>query len=354
MAGADHLKFMRRCLELASKAEGLTYPNPLVGSVIVHDGRIIGEGYHVKAGTRHAEVIAIESVHDRSLLAHSILYVNLEPCSHYGKTPPCADRIIAEGIPVVVAGTTDTSAKVSGKGFGRIREAGCRVITDIAREECRFINRRFFTVNEKKRPYIVLKWAQSADGFIGRERERRKTDGPLWITGNAERILVHKWRATEQAILVGGETVRADNPRLNVREWPGTSPIRLILSGSGELPPDLAMNELIGPQVVFSFFPEKVNMPGSVVVKLNKKEPSAIQVLDYLYRWGIQSLLIEGGSAVLNHFMSLGLWDEARVFQGYQVLGRGVKAPGVQGRLISQQVFSSSRLEIFIREEGGK
>ena len=148
--------------------------------------------------------------------------------------------------------------------------------------------------------------------------------------------------------------MRADNPRLNVREWPGTNPIRLILSGSGDLPSDLVMNKLIGPQVVFTFFPEKVNMPGMVVVNLNRKEPSAIQVLDYLYRWGIQSLLIEGGSTVLNHFMSLGLWDEARVFQGYQVLGSGVKAPGVRGRLISQQVFSSSRMEIFIREEGEK
>lgn len=351
MAGADHLKFMKRCLELASKAEGLTYPNPLVGAVIVHNGRIIGEGYHVKAGSRHAEVLAIESVKDRELLFSSTLYVNLEPCSHYGKTPPCADRIITEGIPVVVSGATDTSTKVSGKGFARLREAGCRVITNIASEECRFINRRFLTFHEKRRPYIVLKWAQSADGFIGRDKERRMTEGPLWITGNSERILVHKWRVTEQAILVGGETVRADNPKLNVREWTGNSPIRLILSGSGNLPSNLAMNDLIGPQVVFTFFPDKVNMPRSVVVKLNKNEPSAIQVLDYLYKWGIQSLLIEGGSTVLNHFMSLGLWDEARVFQGYQVLGSGVKAPGVMGRLISQQVFSNSRLDIFIREE---
>lgn len=351
MAGADHLKFMKRCLELASKAEGLTYPNPLVGSVIVHNGRIIGEGYHVKAGSRHAEVLAIESVKDRELLFSSTLYVNLEPCSHYGKTPPCADRIITEGIPVVVSGATDTSTKVSGKGFARLREAGCRVITNIASEECRFINRRFLTFHEKRRPYIVLKWAQSADGFIGRDKERRMTEGPLWITGNSERILVHKWRVTEQAILVGGETVRADNPKLNVREWTGNSPIRLILSGSGNLPSNLAMNDLIGPQVVFTFFPDKVNMPRSVVVKLNKNEPSAIQVLDYLYKWGIQSLLIEGGSTVLNHFMSLGLWDEARVFQGYQVLGSGVKAPGLMGRLISQQVFSNSRLYIFIREE---
>mgnify|MGYP001294665805 FL=1 len=351
MAGADHLKFMKRCLELASKAEGLTYPNPLVGSVIVNNGRIIGEGYHVKAGSRHAEVLAIESVKDRELLFSSTLYVNLEPCSHYGKTPPCADRIITEGIPVVVSGATDTSTKVSGKGFARLREAGCRVITNIASEECRFINRRFLTFHEKRRPYIVLKWAQSADGFIGRDKERRMTEGPLWITGNSERILVHKWRVTEQAILVGGETVRADNPKLNVREWTGNSPIRLILSGSGNLPSNLAMNDLIGPQVVFTFFPDKVNMPRSVVVKLNKNEPSAIQVLDYLYKWGIQSLLIEGGSTVLNHFMSLGLWDEARVFQGYQVLGSGVKAPGLMGRLISQQVFSNSRLYIFIREE---
>ena len=251
-----------------SKAEGRTYPNPLVGSVIVHDGVIIGEGYHMKAGGPHAEVMAIDSVRNRSLLASSTIYVNLEPCSHFGKTPPCADLIVSHKIPVVVVGTTDTSSKVSGRGVSKLREAGCRVIHGVAEDDCRKINKRFFTFHEKRRPYIVLKWAQSADGFIDIDMEKRMIAGPGWITGKPERILVHKWRSEEQAILVGAETVRIDNPLLNVREWRGSDPVRVILSGSGILPGELAMNKVIGSQVIFSFFPEKINLPGSVVVKL--------------------------------------------------------------------------------------
>ena len=344
-------KYMARCLQLARGGEGFVAPNPMVGAVVVHDGQIIGEGYHRQFGGPHAEVNAIASVSHPELLSDSTLYVSLEPCSHYGKTPPCAELIIKKHIPRVVVACMDPFPQVSGRGVEMLRNAGVEVVTGVLESEAKKLNKAFMTFQEKHRPYIILKWAQSADGFIGRDKERRMTEGPLWITGNSERILVHKWRVTEQAILVGGETVRADNPKLNVREWTGNSPIRLILSGSGNLPSNLAMNDLIGPQVIFTFFPDKVNMPRSVVVKLNKNEPSAIQILDYLHKWGIQSLLIEGGSAVLNHFMSLGLWDEARVFQGYQVLGSGVKAPGVMGRLISQQVFSNSRLDIFIREE---
>ena len=344
-------KYMARCLQLARGGEGFVAPNPMVGAVVVHDGQIIGEGYHRHFGGPHAEVNAIASVSHPELLSDSTLYVSLEPCSHYGKTPPCAELIIKKHIPRVVVACMDPFPQVSGRGVEMLRNAGVEVVTGVLESEAKKLNKAFMTFQEKHRPYIILKWAQSADGFIGRDKERRMTEGPLWITGNSERILVHKWRVTEQAILVGGETVRADNPKLNVREWTGNSPIRLILSGSGNLPSNLAMNDLIGPQVIFTFFPDKVNMPRSVVVKLNKNEPSAIQILDYLHKWGIQSLLIEGGSAVLNHFMSLGLWDEARVFQGYQVLGSGVKAPGVMGRLISQQVFSNSRLDIFIREE---
>jgi len=348
MDGNNDLKFMQRCLELASKAEGMTYPNPMVGSVIVYEGEIIGEGYHMKAGGPHAEVMAIGSVSDKSLLASSSIYVNLEPCSHFGKTPPCADLIVSHKIPVAVIGTTDTSGKVSGRGLSKLREAGCKVILGVAEDECRRINKRFFTFHEKKRPYIILKWAQSTDGFIDINREIKKKTGAGWITGKSERILVHKWRAAEQAILIGAETVRTDNPRLNVREWKGSNPVRIILSGSGILPEDLAMNRLIGSQVVFSFFPEKINMPGSVVVKLNNHESSAVQILDYLYRWGIQSLFIEGGSGVLNHFISLGLWDEARIFTGGQIYKDGVKAPGIDGKLFLKTKFSKSLLEILI------
>jgi diaminohydroxyphosphoribosylaminopyrimidine deaminase/5-amino-6-(5-phosphoribosylamino)uracil reductase len=348
MAGDNDLKFMRRCLDLASKAEGQTYPNPMVGSVIVNKGEIIGEGYHLKAGGPHAEALAIESVLNKKLLASSTIYVNLEPCSHFGKTAPCADLIISHKIPEIVVGTIDTCAKVSGKGIAKLQAAGCNVVLGIAEGECRRINRRFFTFHEKKRPYITLKWAQSADGFIDIPRKQNDRVGPGWITGKSERILVHKWRASEQAILVGAETVRIDNPLLNVREWKGNNPVRLILSGSGLLPGGLAMNGLIGSQVIFSFFPEEVNLPGSVVVKLNRHESSAVQILDYLFRWGIQSLFIEGGAKVLSHFISSGLWDEARIFYGDQVYKEGVRAPEIEGKLFLKTKFSNSTLEILL------
>jgi diaminohydroxyphosphoribosylaminopyrimidine deaminase/5-amino-6-(5-phosphoribosylamino)uracil reductase len=351
MAGNYDLKFMLRCLDLAIKAEGMTYPNPMVGSVIVHKGEIIGEGYHLKAGGPHAEAVAIKSVKDIELLASSTLYVNLEPCSHFGKTPPCADLIISHKIPRIVVGTTDTSDKVSGKGLSKLRAKGFEVINGVAKEECRWLNRRFFTFHEKKRPYITLKWAQSHDGFIDMERESGSDIGTNWITGKPERILVHRWRASEQAILVGAGTVRADNPRLNVREWKGNNPVRIILSGSGSLPADPAMNKSIGSTIVFTFFPEKVNMPGSEVVGLNNYEPSALQVSDYLFRWGIQSLFIEGGAQVLSHFISAGCWDEARIFSGNQTFKSGVKAPEIEGKLFSRIKFSNSSLEILLRTE---
>jgi diaminohydroxyphosphoribosylaminopyrimidine deaminase/5-amino-6-(5-phosphoribosylamino)uracil reductase len=346
MAGNNDLKFMERCLELASKAGGMTYPNPLVGSVIVYKDEIIGEGYHLKAGGPHAEKMAIDSVKNKELLASSAIYVNLEPCSHTGKTPPCADLIILHKIPVVVVGTTDTSDKVSGKGLSRLRESGCSVILGVAEDQCRKINRRFFSYHEKRRPYVILKWAQSADGFIDVKRGENSGTGPHWITEKSERILVHKWRAEEQSILVGGETVRIDNPLLNLRDWNGNNPVRLILSGSGMIPEDLAMNKLIGSQVIFSFYPEKIKSAGSILVKLSKNESPAVQILDYLYGWGIQSLFIEGGAGVLNHFISQGLWDEARIFTGYQVFGDGVKAPNIHGKLLVKTKFSKSRLEI--------
>jgi diaminohydroxyphosphoribosylaminopyrimidine deaminase/5-amino-6-(5-phosphoribosylamino)uracil reductase len=348
MAGNNDLKFMQRCLELALKAEGMTYPNPMVGAVIVHEGEIIGEGYHMKAGGPHAEVMAIGSVKNKALLASSTIYVNLEPCSHFGKTPPCADLIISHKIPEVVVGTMDTSDKVSGKGLSKLREAGCKVIMGVAEDQCRKINKRFFTFHEKRRPYIILKWAQSADGFIDIKRGKNARIGPHWIIGKSERILTHKWRTAEQAILVGAETVRTDNPLLNVREWKGNNPVRLILSGSGIIPEELAMNKLIGSQVIFSFYPEKINLPGSVVVKLNNHESSAAQILDYLFRWGIQSLFIEGGARVLNHFISLGFWDEARIFYGDQIYKNGVKAPEIDGKLFLKTKFSKSTLEILM------
>ena len=350
MSETDDIKFMRRCVELARKAEGMTYPNPLVGSVIVNKGKIEGEGFHRIAGSPHAEVIAINSVADKTILKTSTLYVNLEPCYHFGKTPPCADFIISNGIPKVVVGTIDTSNKVSGKGLARLREAGCEVISGILEEECRELNRRFFTFHEKRRPYITLKWAQSADGFLDLIRHRDYKAEPNWITGKAERVLVHKWRATEQAILVGAGTIRADNPRLNVREWKGNNPVRIILCGSGSLPKKLAMCEDLGTNIIFTNHPEKINIPGPVVVKLNNNKPVAQEISEYLFRSGIQALFIEGGAKVLNHFISSGFWDEARIFYGKALFKDGIKAPEIQGKVFSQTNFSHSSLRILLND----
>ncbi len=346
----DDEKFMRRCLELAAGAEGMTYPNPLVGSVVVYKGIIIGEGYHLKAGEPHAEVNAINSVSDKSKLIESTLYVNLEPCSHFGKTPPCADFLVENEIPRVVIGTADTSDKVSGKGIGILKKAGCEVLTGVIENECRWLNRRFFTFNEKKRPWIILKWAQSVDGFLDVNRTEKNELKPNWISGKPERILVHKWRASEQAILVGAGTIRSDNPKLNVREWRGHDPLKLILSSSGRLDNGLDVNETKGTFIVFTHNNES-NNAGKVTVKLDEETSSATQVIKYLAMSGIQSLFIEGGAGVLNHFISEGLWDEARIFTGRSVFKDGLKAPLISGRNILKRHFEGSLLDIFINEE---
>ncbi len=341
------INLMRRCIELAGKAEGLTYPNPLVGSVIYHDGRIIGEGYHLKAGEPHAEVNAINSVIDKTKLKESTLYVNLEPCSHTGKTPPCADLIVNSKIPRVVIGTVDTSEKVSGAGMAKLQRAGCEVTTGILEDDCRRLNRRFFTYHEKKRPYITLKWAQSADGFIDIKRSKDHIVSPNWITGKPERILVHKWRATEQTILAGAATVNADNPKLNVREWGGSDPVKIVLSGSGSLNTESTLVNSGATLIVFTHN-KYLNIKGADKIILNKNLSSARQVIDYLYRKGIQSMLIEGGARVLSHFISNGLWDEARIFTGKTHFKEGIMAPRIKGRLFSHTVFSGSTLDTFL------
>jgi diaminohydroxyphosphoribosylaminopyrimidine deaminase/5-amino-6-(5-phosphoribosylamino)uracil reductase len=347
---SDDVKFMIRCLELASKAEGLTYPNPLVGSVIVCNGSIIGEGYHLRAGDPHAEVNAINSVGDKTKLKHSTLYVNLEPCSHTGKTPPCADFIINNSIPRIVIGTIDTSKKVSGEGVKRLLGAGCEVVTGVAEDECRTINRRFFTFHEKERPYIILKWAQSADGYIDITRTKDHKTEPNWITGKAERVLVHKWRASEQAIMVGAGTITADDPKLNVREWTGPDPLRTVLSGSGSFSLKSALFTSNGRLFVFTHN-DDLKTGRATRVLLNYGEQSANQVVGYLFNAGIQSLLIEGGAKVLNHFISTGLWDEARIFTGKDNFREGVKAPLISGRMISKSYFSRSVLETYLNPD---
>jgi diaminohydroxyphosphoribosylaminopyrimidine deaminase/5-amino-6-(5-phosphoribosylamino)uracil reductase len=345
MGRDDDNKFMKRCLDLASGAAGLTYPNPMVGSVIVHDGKIIGEGYHLKAGLPHAEVNAINSVKDRSLLKSSTLYVNLEPCSHFGKTPPCADLIVESSIPEVVIGAVDSSDKVHGKGIEKLRNAGCHVITGVLEKESRWLNRRFFTFNEKKRPYIILKWAESSDGFIDIKRNENSDIKPNWISGKPERVLVHKWRAEEQSILVGGGTMRADKPRLNVRDWKGSDPLRLILSRSANIEPDPSASETI----VFTHN-KAADVHNARIELLTNEKQSNVQILEYLYQEGIQSLLIEGGAEVLSHFIYGNLWDEARVFKGNIPFTEGVRSPLLKGTLIEEKAFSGSSLLIYLNE----
>jgi diaminohydroxyphosphoribosylaminopyrimidine deaminase / 5-amino-6-(5-phosphoribosylamino)uracil reductase len=345
----NDIKFMRRCLDLAGRAEGSTYPNPLVGSVIVHDDMIIGEGYHLKAGEPHAEVNAINSVVNKDLLRSSIMYISLEPCCHYGKTPPCTESILSYGIRKVIIGTTDTSDNVAGRGIECLRQAGCEVITGILEDECRWLNRRFFTFTEKKRPYIILKWAQSADGFIDYEREKGSAQRPVWITGNSERVLVHRWRATEQSILAGAGTIRSDNPQLNVRYWSGNNPVRVILSSSGMLKKESAIFRTNGTNIVFTENTEN-DLTNSEIVKLESSRTSALQITEYLYGRNVQSLLVEGGAEVLNHFVSEGQWDEARVFTGRSAFIKGVKAPTVSGKVIESVLFSGSKLMVIIND----
>jgi diaminohydroxyphosphoribosylaminopyrimidine deaminase/5-amino-6-(5-phosphoribosylamino)uracil reductase len=320
----------------------------MVGAVIVYKGKILGEGYHVRSGESHAEVIAINSVSDKSKLRLSTLYVNLEPCSHFGKTPPCADYIISNKIPRIVIGSTDTSEKVSGKGIKKLLDAGCEVKTGVIEEECRRLNRRFFTFHERKRPFITLKWAQSADGYLDIKRSEEHKSGPTWISGKPERVLVHKWRASEQAILVGGTTLRADAPGLNVREWKGNDPLRLILSSSGSVSiASLLQNSKAG--VIVFTYNISANIPDKNRVILDRSVTSSEQIVRYLYSSGIQSLFIEGGAEVLNHFISTGLWDEARIFTGPDYFRNGVKAPPISGILYSRKAFSGSMLEIYLK-----
>jgi diaminohydroxyphosphoribosylaminopyrimidine deaminase/5-amino-6-(5-phosphoribosylamino)uracil reductase len=345
MAQPDDMIFMRRCLELAGKAEGHTSPNPLVGAVIVHNGRIIGEGYHLEAGTPHAEVHAIDAVKDKRLLPYSVLYVSLEPCSHHGRTPPCADLIIRSGIRKVVIGTGDTSLKVSGRGIERMRQAGIEVVSGVAGDECREINRRFFTRHEKQRPYVILKWARSADGFIDTVRAPGEAVGPHWITGMAERILVHKWRAAEDAILTGGATIRTDNPSLDVRYWKGKNPVRIIVSRSGNIDPQAKVLNGTAKVKLFTC-KSSITLPGAEVIQINDDQNIAGSVLKILHEMEMQSVFVEGGAFIISRFVASDLWDEARRFTGRMNFGNGVADPFPSFRPDETFSFAKSTLEI--------
>ncbi|MFN3967852.1 bifunctional diaminohydroxyphosphoribosylaminopyrimidine deaminase/5-amino-6-(5-phosphoribosylamino)uracil reductase RibD [Flavobacterium sp.] len=324
-----HEFYINRCLQLAKNGLGTTYPNPMVGSVIVFDGKIIGEGWHRKSGEPHAEVNAINSVKDKSLLAKATIYVSLEPCSHFGKTPPCCDLIIQHKIPNVVIGTVDPNSKVAGSGIKRLIENGCHVTVGVLENECTELNKRFFTFHNKKRPYIILKWAESKDGFIAPLTKEKKE--PVWISNVFSRQLTHKWRSEEQAILVGTQTVLDDNPKLDVRDWTGNNPIRIVLERTGKITSDHFVKDGKTKTIIIT---EQENLTSdeniiyeSVIFdnQLTKK------IIDILYKYGIQSVIVEGGKQTLQTFIDNNLWDEARVFIGNIFLNEGVKAPLLNG-----------------------
>jgi diaminohydroxyphosphoribosylaminopyrimidine deaminase/5-amino-6-(5-phosphoribosylamino)uracil reductase len=318
-------KYMRRCIELAKNGLGTTYPNPLVGSVIVFDDKIIGEGWHRKSGEPHAEVNAVNSVKDKSLLKKATIYVSLEPCSHFGKTPPCCDLIIKHQIPNVVIGTVDPNIKVAGNGIKKLIEAGCKVNVGVLEKECQELNKRFFTFQLKKRPYIILKWAETQDGFIAPLTKLEQK--PVWITHEFSRQLVHKWRSEEQAILVGTQTVIDDNPKLDVRDWSGNNPIRIVLDQQFRIPNDRHIYNNQVKTIVLTASPNAINKENTTFEIIDFDQNIASQISSVLYKHQIQSVIIEGGRQILQTFIDGNLWDEARIFKGEFFFNQGIKAP---------------------------
>lgn len=350
-----HQTYIKRCIQLAENGLGRTYPNPMVGSVVVHKGKIIGEGWHHKAGKSHAEVNAIRAVKNKELLKDATIYVSLEPCSHYGKTPPCSNLIIDSGIKNVVIGTVDPFSEVAGKGIQKLMKAGCRVIVGILEKQSRAVIKRFTTFHLEKRPYVILKWAQSEDGFLSPPAETgvlHKRE-PVWISNRYSRQLVHKWRAEEQAILVGTNTAVADNPNLNTRLWQGPDPVRVVIDQNLRIPKDSNLfDESIKTIVICgknACFTQR-SRENLVFEKADFEQVLPYEICRILFKHQLQSVIIEGGRKTLQSFIEAGLWDEARVIKGKVLFGEGTEAPQLAGRLVSQRKVASDQLNIFIND----
>lgn len=355
-----HEKYIKRCIELAQNGLGTTYPNPMVGSVLVYKDKIIGEGWHRKAGEPHAEVIAINSVKNKSLLKKATIYVSLEPCSHYGKTPPCSDFIVASGIKKVVIGTMDPFAQVAGRGIKKLFESGCEVNMGFLEAECKELNKRFFTFHQHKRPYIILKWAQSEDGFIAPlPAEMNASRKPIWITNIYSRQLTHKWRSEEQAILVGTNTAVADNPKLNTRLWDGPDPVRIVIDQHLRIIEDSALFDgsirtiLICGNTTLNLKAIDLRQTACelLVIESNDFEKDiAAQICQILYQHELQSVIIEGGTKTIQTFINAGLWDEARVFTGKIQFKKGIAAPKQEGILKSEEMINGDQLKIYTND----
>lgn len=345
----QNMIFMRRCLQLARKSEGFTKSNPMVGAVIVYDNKIIGEGYHRQFGESHAEVNAINSVKDKSLLPKSTLYVSLEPCAHHGKTPPCAELIISKRIPRVVVAVRDPNPKVSGKGVKLMQDAGIEVIEGILEEEAQDLNKVFFVNQLSSRPYIILKWAQSKDGFIDLHRTPSENKKPTIISNKLTHTIVHKFRTGVQGILVGTNTALLDNPQLTSRKWFGDNPTRIVIDKKNILPRDYAIFDGTAPTIIFTEkHPEKSEVTKNVkFIEINFSGDSNREILKHLYREKIYSLLVEGGSRLLTSFIQEKLWDEAFIEVADLMLKSGVKAPEIHGQEIEiNKYLNSSQLHL--------
>ncbi|MEQ9423402.1 MAG: bifunctional diaminohydroxyphosphoribosylaminopyrimidine deaminase/5-amino-6-(5-phosphoribosylamino)uracil reductase RibD [Cyclobacteriaceae bacterium] len=342
---SDQNRFMLRALELAELGAGSVSPNPMVGCVIVKNNQIIGEGYHQNFGGPHAEVNAVNSVLDQAQIRGSKVYVSLEPCAHFGKTPPCADLLVQKGVKEVVICNDDPNPLVNGGGIKKLRDAGISVTRAVMKEEGAWLNRRFFTSMELQRPYIILKWAETKDGFVAEKNFNSK-----WISNEQSRKLVHKWRVEEDAILVGRITAHFDNPKLTVRDWPGKkNPIRVVIDRHLKLSPDLNLFADKYPTLCYNLIrSEKVAEAQYIQLDSNS---FLKELLSDLNSRNIQSVIIEGGAATLNAFIDKGLWDEARVFTGEKRFTEGIAAPKIGGKLISQTKINHDTLSVFVNTQ---
>ena len=347
---SQHKLYMERCLQLALLGAGKVTPNPMVGCVIVHNDRIIGEGWHQQYGQAHAEVNAIASVKDKSLIAESTIYVNLEPCSHHGKTLPCADLLISHRPKKVVIGMIDPFSKVDGKGMAKLKDVGIDVEIGILEEECKYLNRRFIKYHTKQLPYVILKWAKTINGYIApdaRLLSKEKFEEQRHITDRIVQKLVHRWRTQEDAIMVGTNTTLFDNPALNAREWEGRNPIRITLDKNLRLDSTLKLFDGSIPTIVYTE-KEKASSENLEYMQIPFDENLIHTILKSLYQKGIQSVIVEGGEQLLNTLINQGIWDEAIVFTSNKTISQGVPSPLISGKLLQQEVIDNVQLSYYL------
>ena len=331
-------------MQIAENGIGTTRPNPSVGAVVVLNDKIIGEGFTSSYGDNHAEVNAINAVKNKSWLKEATIYVTLEPCSHFGKTPPCVDLIVKYQIKNVVIGCVDSNSLVAGKGIKRLKKSGCNVVVGVLEEKCRKHHRRFFTVQDESRPYVILKWAETKNGFIAPLTKGEAI--PVWISNGYSQQLVHKWRAKEHAILVGTNTVIEDNPKLNVRSWKGKDPIRIVLDRELRIPKEYSVFNESVKTIVLTGLEKRSSSENLIFEKIDFSENLATQVCVVLQKHQIQSVIIEGGLQTLQTFISAGIWDEARIFVGEIEFKGGVEAPVISGKLIEELKIKNDYLKI--------